>query len=257
MELGICRSNEGARLLPVGNTLPTIVFAPHAGGSASAFAPLRVRLLKCAKFVGVEYPGRRQRCLSESPQSVEDMAGCLIGAIEARALRNVTLWGYSLGALVVLRAAQRLAQGGDSPVRHLVVAACRAPHRFSARQISRLEDDAAFLDAVRQLGGLPVETSGNARWLAQAMPALRADFSVCGRYRHHDGTPLSVPLTVLSGSNDALSPSEEMSEWRGYTTAAFSHRVFSGGHFFIHDHVDEVATILACAAGAASYVDAA
>lgn len=227
---------------------PTIVFAPHAGGSASAFAPVRVRLLEQADFIGVTYPGRSQGSLAQSPRSVEEMAFHVLAAIDARApdaSAALTLWGYSLGALVMIEAARRLVRRDGPRVRHVVVAACRPPHLFSTRQIASRAHDAAFLEAVRRLGGLPRNALGHRQWLEHAMPALRADFQVCESYRCNDAMPLPVPLTVLSGADDELAPAAQMSEWRRYSTMACHEYTFAGGHFFVHDHAAEVAAIIA------------
>lgn len=230
---------------------PAVAFAPHAGGSASAFAPVRVRLLEQADFIGVSYPGRSQGSFSQSPRSVDEMAAHVIAAVDARmagAAQPLTLWGYSLGALVVVEAARRLVQRGWPHVEHVVVAACRPPHLFSTRHMSARAEDSAFIDAVTQLGGVPRGTVRHAQWLAHAMPALRADFLVCEQYRCADAAPLPVPLTVLSSTSDALAPTAQMSEWRRYSAVGCREHAFAGGHFFVRDHAAEAAAIIAQAA---------
>jgi surfactin synthase thioesterase subunit len=228
-----------------------VVFAAHAGGSASAFAPVRVRLLEHTDFIGVTYPGRRLGRVAQSPRSVDEMAAHVIAAIDVRALSDsleLTLWGYSLGALVVIEAARRLVQRGWPRVKHVVVAACRPPHLFSSWHLSAHAGEGEFLQTIRRLGGVPRSTLESPHWLAHAMPAIRADFLVCSQYRCDDAIPLPVPLTVLSGADDELAPFAEMGEWHRYSTIACNEYVFTGGHFFVHDHAAEVAAIIASAA---------
>lgn len=237
-----------------------IVFAPHAGGSASAFAPVRVRLLECMDFIGARYPGRCPDRISQSPRTVYEMAACVITAVDAHAAsasRGLTLWGYSLGALVVWEAARRLVQRGWPRVDRVVVAACRPPHLFSTRHIPAHACESEFLEAVKRLGGLPLAALNNPQWLAHAMPVLRADFLVCERYRCDDAMPLPVPLMVMSGAGDELAPAAQMREWRRYSTVACDEYTFTGGHFFVHEHAAHVAAIIACGARPLSHAAAA
>jgi hypothetical protein len=46
--------------------------------------------------------------------------------------------------------------------------------------------------------------------------------------------PLATPILALQGRDDS-----PMAGWRRDTTAAFTHRVFPGGHFYLKDPVNE------------------
>ncbi|SEJ02861.1 thioesterase II family protein [Paraburkholderia diazotrophica] len=230
---------------------PTIVFAPHAGGSASALAPVRVRLLEHANFIGVNYPRRRHGSIARAPRSVDEMALHAVVAIDARAASaplGVTLWGHSLGAIVVVEAARRLMQRGRPRVNHVIITSCRPPHLFSTRHISACAQEEEFLEAVTRLGSVRSGTLDSRQWLSHAMQALRADFLACDEYRCDDATPLPIPLTVMSGADDELAPPAQMVEWHRYTTVACTEHTFAGGHFFVHDHAAEVAAIITQAA---------
>jgi surfactin synthase thioesterase subunit len=47
-------------------------------------------------------------------------------------------------------------------------------------------------------------------------------------------------LTVLTGDADPRTTLAEAESWRDHTDGAFRMRVFSGGHFFLTGHLNEV-----------------
>ena len=52
--------------------------------------------------------------------------------------------------------------------------------------------------------------------------------------------PLSVPISVFRGDQDALGEPTALT-WQKYTTAAFSVHTFHGNHFYLQDHWEPLA----------------
>lgn len=222
----------------------TVVFLPYAGGSASSLSALRNAVRPTHDFVGVHYPGRQADDTASAPRSVADMADHAIALIGKAQLSGVTLFGYSLGALVAHEVALRLQDTESCPVRHVVVAACRPPHLFRGTGLSAHHSDHDFLGAVARLGGLPPVLLRDARLAAYFLPALRADFTVCDTYRYRPRGALALPLTVLAGDRDPLAPLTDMAQWRQHAARAYRERVLPGHHFFIHQHAGAAAAAL-------------
>lgn len=226
-------------VLTVERPTPTVVCIPHAGAGASAFETFRTKA--GSPFVVIGLPGReashRERCLT----SVPGMADFVANEIAQRELREVVLFGHSLGALVAYEATRRLEGSATTTVRRLVVSGCHAPTSRSSLRLSRLTD-LDFLDAVGELGGLPGGLdSAIGRY---ALPILRADFAAVDAYIHVHGRPLQVPLLVLGSDDDPLVPAREFERWREVAGAACTIEIVPGGHFFIFDHVDWILGLL-------------
>ncbi|MPY35682.1 thioesterase, partial [Streptomyces adustus] len=56
--------------------------------------------------------------------------------------------------------------------------------------------------------------------------------------------PLSTPLTVLTGDTDPQVTPDEARAWSRHTTAAFTLHTFTGGHFYLNDHMPQVQEVL-------------
>jgi medium-chain acyl-[acyl-carrier-protein] hydrolase len=156
--------------------------------------------------------------------------------------------GMSMGALVAYELAHRLREEGAPRPRMLIVVAHRAPHRPDRRTpVAGLPDD-GVLDEVRRLDGTPAEILEHPELRELLLGALRADLTLCERYRHVPRTPLDVPLVALGGRDDQEVTAAELAAWSELTTGRFSMTLLPGGHFLIADAyaalLDEVRTHL-------------
>ncbi|RDK02747.1 thioesterase II family protein [Paraburkholderia lacunae] len=221
-----------------------IVFIPYAGGSACSLPAVRLAVQESRPFVGVQYPGRHAACATQAPRSVGEMADHAVACIRAARLTDVTLFGYSLGALVAHEVALRMQDEAACPVRHVVVAACRPPHLFRGSGMSACQGDEAFLTEVARLGGVPRALLRDARRASHFLPVLRADFGVCDRFTYVERGALTLPLTVLGGTRDQLAPLADVTHWRQHTTNAYRERILPGDHFFINQHASAAAALL-------------
>src|SRR5207253_746598 len=94
-------------------------------------------------------------------------------------------------------------------------------------------NDAAFLDELRRLEGMPPEVLNHAELMQIAMPALRADAAAYRRYIYKPGDPLSMPIHAYGGTTDANVGEAHLRPWGEQTTSDFSLDLFKGGHFYI------------------------
>ncbi|MEE3920939.1 thioesterase domain-containing protein [Micromonospora sp. BRA006-A] len=73
-----------------------------------------------------------------------------------------------------------------------------------------------MLADVRKLSGTNSAVLGDPEMLRAALPAIRNDYRAAERYTYRPGTPLSCPITVLTGDDDPKTTVEEAR--RGRTT---------------------------------------
>ena len=214
---------------------------PYAGAGASVYRDWRRRLPPCIDLVAFDLPGRGIRH-GESP--VNDWRR-LIDVVVTDAQPHVAdpfaIFGHSMGALIALELAHAIrARYGRSPV-WLGVSGCQAPaqRKLDLKWLTR--DDEAVCDELRSLGGTPPELLENRDLLELLLPALRADFHLCGSYRPPQRERLRCPMLVLGGTRDGISePLDNLAAWSVETLGRCDVAMIEGDHFFIHEQADAV-----------------
>jgi surfactin synthase thioesterase subunit len=225
---------------------PRLVCFPHAGGSATAFKDLAHALPADFDVVCVQYPGRQDRYCEEPFTALAPLAGAvaeeLTRELAADGGRPYALFGHSMGALVAFETARLLAQGELPGPQRLFLSGRGGPDTDSLPY--HLYDDADVLADVRRLGGTEQTMLDDPDILELVLPALRADYRALGTYRWRGGEPLAAPVTALTGDSDPMMTVQDARTWRAHTTGDFALKVFPGGHFYLFDHLDQVAAAL-------------
>jgi len=224
----------------VPKTLPLLCF-PYAGGSAVVYHSWKRRLSPGLEVCAIELPGRAGRMREQPLENLPALLESLYRAVEPLIGGRFALFGYSLGALIAFEFARYLrAQGGNAPV-HLFVAANRAPQLQRANRDWDLLDDDAFLDAVaRRYGGMDERILASRDLRPLIVRVLRADLRLLANYRHVAEAPLSCPISVFGGQDDALVTSDALAAWKHQTDGTFSLDMLPGGHFFMHSAGDRL-----------------
>lgn len=234
--------------------VPPLVCFPHAGGSAGVYRPLARALAPEVEVVAVQYPGRMDRHRDASVESITGLAELIAAELEARMDRPYALFGHSMGASVAYETARLVESGaGPGPVR-LFLSGRSAPAERVPRG-GRLLDDAELLAELRRLGGTGRQVLENPLLLEMVLPALRADYAALRSYSWRPGPPLGCPFTVLVGESDPLVAVDEAAGWLEHSSARGEFHTFSGGHFYLNDHVDALAGVVSAALAAAPTVD--
>lgn len=245
-----------AKVFPFRRGLPAprlrLLCVPYAGGSAALFRQWAELFGPHVEVCPVELPGRGVRT-TEPP--VRDMKRLVDSFHEAADLlprdAPLVLFGHSMGARISFELAQRL---GDR-VRHLFASGSAAPDVAprlggtpGGKTIAQLTDE-EFRQRLRLLGGTPLEILDDDELMERVMPVVRADFVLTERYRPEPHAAVTVPITVLRGSDDVMVRAEEAERWQLRTSAAFRMIEVPGGHFFLDEQremvVKEIAKDLA------------
>jgi len=214
-----------------------LVCFPHAGGGMNSFQAWRASLSAACELVTIKYPGRDTRWSEPLPHSLPALAGMIAGAVVALLDRPTVFYGHSMGALLAFEVARRLPRQG---LAHLFVAAHPAPHLpYRGEAVSDLPA-AELVERLRAMGGTPDAVLADAELLELLLPAIRADFAMCERYRFEPGPPLTVPITALGGDRDAHVAPGEVAAWREHTSVRFAHHRIAGGHFFSYEDCEAI-----------------
>ena len=100
-----------------------------------------------------------------------------------------------------------------------------------------------FLEKIISFEGLPQEIIQDQELLDYYEPILRADFKATESYLYQEFSPLDIPLTVITGSDEDME-SEDVLLWQKETKRVVDFRKMPGKHFFIFRNVDEVMNII-------------
>jgi len=212
---------------------------PYAGAGHTVFQHWRERLPDEIELALIKLPGRGARFGEPQAASLDELAEALASAIAEAGPQPFALFGHSMGALLAFETARALQQRGLAPST-LLVSARTAPVAHGWRErVSDLSND-AFLDVIRDMGGLPQEVLENPEWLDLFLPIIRADFALCENYRYRLATPLDCPIEVLAGIADASVPLKLLDGWAGETRASCRTQVFPGGHFYLFEQEAEL-----------------
>ncbi|MFI0241428.1 thioesterase II family protein [Streptomyces sp. NPDC016845] len=225
----------------------------HAGGSAAAYYPMIRELPQSWELLLLDLPGRGKRHGQQPLEHMDQVVRRAVADMEPWLDgRPVALFGHSFGALVALEVGRVLESMGRTPL-WLGVSGRVPPSVRRVPKLSELNDE-QLLRALVTMGGTPERLGDIPEFRDRFLGITRADLRAAESYEPDPGrTPLSCPLTVFCGTDDAWAPLSTMSGWAAETATGMRQRVYSGGHFYFqgrrelkrltHDLVDEIQAV--------------
>lgn len=230
---------------PVERPLARVFCFPYAGGNAAAFTDWSRFLPPGCDLCAVQFPGRANRLADAAFRDMSKLISTLLDEIRPHLDRPAIFFGHSLGAIVAFELARRLA--GFGTLKHLIVSGCRAPASWPSPKSKKLAglDGDEFLAALKLHDGISKEVLKRETLLRFFLPILKADFDLIGSYRYAAGEALDMPLTVLGGRNDLLTPAESLAAWQTECRRPIALHLFEGDHFFIEQQREPVLSLIA------------
>lgn len=223
-------------------TAINLLCLPYSGASAMVYSRWRRKLPAWLQVRPVELPGRGARIGEPLQTDMQGLARQLANEQRMLAHAPYALLGHSMGALLAFELAHELRALGSPLPLALFACGTAAPTRredYDGNNWRAPKSDDELKQDLRELNGTPPQVLENAELMSLTLPVLRADFLLCGRYQYRHRPALQCPLHVLGGEADRASDAQ-LQAWRQETCAAFSLQMFPGGHFFIHEHEDQV-----------------
>jgi surfactin synthase thioesterase subunit len=153
-------------------------------------------------------------------------------------------FGHSFGALLAYRLACLRAASGSTSPRALLVSSFAPPHLPAPIPAADHLDDHQLTALLSDLGGIPPELDEWPALRDRAVTAARIDLHLCGTDEEAEPVVLSCPIHAFGGSDDPLVTETDLYEWSSRTSGEFSVHTLRGGHFYLSDGQQLVATLL-------------
>ena len=218
---------------------PKLLIFPHAGGSAQYYVPFSKAFTTDVKRVAVQYPGRGGQHDVSSFTSISDLAALVVTMLSPldQSEGEIAFFGHSMGGLLAFEVARRFEAAGN-PVAALFVSASAAPGRVGFDATT--DTDQGLLDAAAQFTGASPELLQNEQFAATILPTLRG-FRAIGDYDCPSDATVSCPIAAYLADDDPIATPEKVLPWAQRTTSEFTIRTFPGHHFYLNDHLPELA----------------
>ncbi len=230
---------------------------PFAGGGAATFRSWAARLDPGVELVAIEPPGRQTR-IDETPiREMESLLRQLVPELLPILDRPFAVYGHCLGALTLFETVRRLlGEHGIAPI-HVFVSGARPPDELQRHQdfevdlIDRLlklpgynlfepihrQPDDVFAEAIRRFNVFATESLVQDPELRRLiLPAIRAEFEMASNYRHDPEPPWDIPITCLTGVQDAYVSAENARSWSRFTKRRFQLFTLESEHFIVVDN---------------------
>ena len=218
-----------------GPNLHRLFCLPFAGGGAMAFYRWPALIAAGTEVARVHLPGREARLGVPLFRRLLPLVDALVGELISWIDGPFSLFGHSMGALLVFELAKELRRRHNLLPGHLFVSGYRAPQLLPSDSPFSQLSDTDFLSRILQYGGVPDVVAQNEEMMEIFLPILRADFEMTEGYVYEEGPPLECPLTAFGGLSDSKFDREKIMAWEVQTSGVFRAHFFPGGHFFIQD----------------------
>ncbi len=224
---------------------PVLLVFPHAGSGASAYRDFSRALSDRFDVIVFQYPGRQDRAAEAALGSLPAIAaGAFDDFVASGHNRGVPIivFGQSMGALVAFEFV-RLAETHGLAVTQLNVAAAVAPGRVAAKP-PHPNDDEDILNHLARLDGTDADVFANRELMRLMLPVIKADYRAFDAYACADDVKIAAPIHAMGGDRDPYVTLGDLYGWGNHSDTARV-TMFDGGHFFVKDHLDAVAALLA------------
>jgi len=219
-------------------------FLPFAGGSFYSYRDFRKYLPEHIAVTATDPPGHGRRMREPLLTDIHDMTEDIFRSIKDSLNEPCAIFGHSMGSLLGYLLCKKISDAGKYAPLHLFVSGRYAPSVESREKDLHKLPRNEFIRKIKTYGGLPKEVAESEELMDLFVPIIKADFQAVSEYRYEPSEPLDIPLTVMIGEEEDTSY-EEALRWQEMTARKISVRQFSGGHFFIFDHLPEIGKLIA------------
>ena len=216
-----------------------------AGGTAAFFNQLEEACVPQIEFIKLEYPGHGLRHKEKLCNTFQELSRDLYAQIQGKYSGDkYALMGYSMGSIAVLETLRYLIGKGELPWPKYIFLAAHEPKvvvdldKYSSEEINDYVKNRTIL-----FGGVPDQLLDNKSFWRMYLPLYKADYLMISRYNFKNLEFTSdIPATIFYSETDT--PRTGMEQWKKYFIGSCELIEYSGTHFFINEHCEEMAALI-------------
>jgi external thioesterase TEII len=243
MSMLIKEKQSAIKVLRESTSETCLICFPYAGSNWSAFVPLIKHLNIDLNIISISppgFPGDARPVL----ESIDEMADLYMEELKPHLRKNVILWGYSMGGLVVHCILNKLREIEWDCNVAAIISASIPPHLISeAQKISGFDND-EVIQFFHSIGGIPSVILKEKELLEMFLPFLKSDYKAFENYATDKTEKFDVPAYIIYGKHDNFISSDDFLQWEEYFDYPLKVYHVDGGHLFIKDNPVGLANII-------------
>ena len=206
---------------------------PYAGGTITAYSDWDDKFKSIVDVVPLEYNGHGSLFCEPLYKDAFEAADDMCSRICKDAPEKYFIYGHSMGSLIALLTAVKLAEKNVSQPTAVIVAGTRPPHlMYKDEHMADLPKD-EFMKKLVEIGQTDPEILEEPELVDIIYDVMSNDSRMSENFEADwDTLKIDAPILTLTGSEDDEAPMEDMKEWQRYTNGLFQIKQFEGGHFF-------------------------
>ena len=218
----------------------------HAGGNANFYDDLKNEMVTSGiEMIALDYPGHGSRKKEPFMDNFDGLSDDMISKM--RYLINgddYALMGYSMGSIVATDIMRKILDINDLCIpKHIFLAAHEPKTHNILADLSSEVCDNVIKERTISFGAVPEELVNNKTFWRIYLPLYKADY---GLIKNYDFEALqlitNVSATVFYSEEDT--PFKEIAKWSNYYKGNTKYFQLNGNHFFIKNHIKEIADII-------------
>lgn len=219
---------------------------PYAGGSAMTYTRWKKNLNGMIQLCPIELAGRGKRFTEPYYNSLSEAVDDIYQLIKPELDSGpYAFYGHSMGSRLVYELVRKIeALPHPKPV-HLFLSGGNPPHLKKNEKVYHTMPEEQFKTEIFNMGGTPREVFEHKELLEIFIPLLRADYKILETYEFQpDSMVFNCGITLFNGKADTEVSGVEIREWQRYTKIPCPIHEYEGGHFFIHDFMEDIVQII-------------
>jgi surfactin synthase thioesterase subunit len=211
---------------------------PHAGGTASAYREwVRFPRSGVVQLVPVELPGRDGRYDEDYALDGPRLTSELADELWIAGIRDVSLFGHSMGAILAYSLASALLDRG---VDVRVVGLSAHGPAIDVGLSARLRSDSDAIDYLCTLGGTPPEILREPTLRKMLAERFRADVQLLESFAGRLPAHVEADGVGFAGSHDEGASVAELRKWQTSFRSFEGVTEYPGGHFYLMEHYAKI-----------------
>lgn len=216
----------------------------YAGSGASYYHTWKKIFEPFVEIVAVQLPGHENKMNQPLLYTADRICDALLGEVEHEIQScDFGIFGHSMGGILGFEFTAQLEKRGYHP---LFCAVSSTSIEDYSHQIPSLElSTPEFLNRVFEYEALDKDNPILAypEFQKYFLKILKADFNLIETY-NGIGKKVKCPIIAMCGDCDKKETISNMKSWERYTESKVSYAEFTGNHFYLNEHIEDIRNLL-------------